>query len=217
MIDRYQPGLSSFSLTRKEEDIINEALTQKDPWNWKPGGKENLILDGVKNKIRKHHLSRHRDSCCYCRTNLHGAGPFMRDGEHVLPKHHPVFKAYSFTIWNLAVACKRCNIQYKGKKFDFVLEIDPARFTISENYLIIHPSFDLYREHISYLMHHSEDGTLVVYKIKEGSKKGEYTYEFFNLRELEVDSFNEVQGAYVAVAEGELALETRSLASKMGQ
>ena len=150
MPDRYLPALDAFILDENEKNAIAEALATVDPWGWEPGGAKQQAIAAAKVKIRDYHMARHQSRCCYCRVNLHGAGHFMTDREHLLPKSVPEFRSLSYTMWNLGIACKRCNMEYKKSKTDFVVALgNAAALKDSDNYRFIHPNFDLYREHLS--------------------------------------------------------------------
>lgn len=212
MPDPYQPALDSIVFTVDEQAAIAAALQTAKPWDWMPAGPQGGAISSVKQKIRDLHLARHGDRCCYCRKNLHGGGHFVIDREHVLPKSRAAFKLIVYEIWNLGIACKRCNMQYKKNKIDFV--VDPANaaaLQTSGNYRLIHPNYDLYKDHIRISSMQNDDVTIVKYT-KQGTEKGDYTYDYFNLKELEVGSYDVAQGAPQLENLGEGALEARLLA-----
>jgi len=218
VVDRYLPALDVFSLNEEEQAAIVEALATNDPWDWQPGGEKQAAIAAVKAKIRDYHMQRHNSRCCYCRVNLHGAGHFMTDREHVLPKSVPEYRPLSFTMWNLGIACKRCNMQYKGNKIDFVItQDDPASLEEADSYRFIHPNFDLYAEHLLRTSAEANDTVVVKYTVTPGSEKGAYTYEYFNLRGLEVGSFDEAQGVPMSDNLGDGARDVQSLVVKFGQ
>ncbi|MGY0798894.1 HNH endonuclease [Lysobacter sp. A286] len=218
MVDKYLPTLDAFTLTDDEQELLTSALATDDPWGWNPGRAQSKLLARVKAKIRDHHLQRHGNKCCYCRVNLHGGGPFMTDREHVLPKSIPAYRSLSYTMWNLGIACKRCNMEYKKGRTDFVVVPDDATlFAESANYRFIHPNFDLFRDHMSRLAQEVDEAVLVKYTAVPGSSKGAYTYDYFNLRGLEVNSFDQAQGLDSPDDFGEAVLEVRSLAEEFGQ
>ena len=218
MTDRYTPSLDSFELTINEQTAIEEALKTSDPWGWAPGGIHSAAITSVKLKIRQYHLQRHGSKCCYCRVNLHGSGAFMTDREHILPKSVAGYKPLTYTMWNLGIACKRCNMEYKGSKIDFIISpSDQTKIMTSEGYQFIHPNFDLYREHLSRHAQETEDLVIVKYTIVPGSIKGQYTYTYFNLRGLEINSFDQAQGLQPSENLSEVAIEARSLAATYGQ
>jgi len=218
MPDRYLPSLASFGLTAEEQAAVTLALASPDPWKWNPGAAQAELIVSAKNKIRDHHLLRHGEKCCYCRTNLHGTGHFTIDREHILPKSIAAYRGLSYEIWNLGIACKRCNMEYKKDKIDFVVSPqDTTLFGDGANYLFVHPNFDLYREHLSRSSLEEEESVLVKYTVVEESLKGAYTYEYFNLRGLEINSFDLAQGLDANDSLSEGALEVRSLADEYRQ
>lgn len=218
MVDRYLPALEAFTLTDPEQEAVAAALATGDPWAFDPGAAQSEAIASVKVKIRNYHLARHGNKCCYCRINLFGGGPFMTDREHVLPKSVANYRPLSYTMWNLGIACKRCNMEYKKNKVDFVVTADnPALLNSGANYRFIHPNFDLYSEHLSRSAMEADEAVLVKYTVLTSSPKGTYTYDYFNLRGLEIDSFDQAQGIERAEELGVFALEARELAETYGQ
>jgi len=218
LADPYVPRLDTILFGEEEQAVIAAALATQKPWNWKPGGGEEVTLTLVKGRIRDLHKERHGDRCCYCRFPLHGGGHFIVDPEHVLPKSRDSYRPLSFELWNLAIACKRCNMRYKGQKIDFVVDsANAGSFQDSANYRLIHPNFDLYKDHILFRIEMNDDATLVKYTKRPGSDKGDYTYSYFNLQEREVDSFDAGQGRDVQAQVGTGALEAQELAHQFGQ
>lgn len=213
MPDPYLPKLDEFTFTDIEKEVIASALLTQKPWDWEPSGELGEVLKSVKNKIRDLHMARHGNRCCYCRNNLMGGGPFVIDREHVLPKSIEAYKAFIYEVWNLGISCKRCNIEYKNNKIDFVIDPNDAEaLRTSLNYRLIHPNFDLYKDHIRFSRTQDDDITIVKYTKVPGSEKGNYTYDYFKLRDLEVGSFDEAQGVPVTDHLSEGGLEVRALA-----
>lgn len=213
MTDAYDPKLTTYTLDIAEEAAISAAMAADDPWDEK-----NDAIASVKAKIRALHLARHGSTCCYCRTNLYGGGHFMIDREHVLPKKK--YKGFTFAIWNLSVACKRCNMQFKGEQDCFVKnKLEGAPFEDGDNYDFVHPNYDEWELHLNRQAQQSNKKMLVKYMIMGGSAKGAYTYDYFALRELEVDSFDQGQGIETvpASAASEAMLEARAIARAFGQ
>lgn len=216
--DPYMPRLDACVFTDDEKSAIAKALATDKPWDWKPGGEDENSLRSAKAKIRHLHLTRHGNKCCYCRFPLHGGGHFVVDPEHVLPKSKDAYRSLAYTVWNLGMSCKRCNMQYKNSKIDFV--VDPtaaAAFQDSANYRLIHPNFDLYKDHISISLVITDDTALIKYTTHQGSEKGSYTYDYFNLREREVGTFDAAQGRDVPDELGNGAREAHELAREYGQ
>lgn len=217
MPDPYVPTLESLVLTDAENAAVAAALATARPWDWAPAGDSGAAIASVKRKVRDLHMARHRDRCCYCRKNLHGGGHFVIDREHVLPKSRAAYRLLAYEIWNLGIACKRCNMQYKRSKIDFVVDpTDGAALRTSVNYRLIHPNYDRYRDHIRIASYQDDDITVVKYT-KLGSAKGDYTYDYFNLRELEVGSFDVAQGAPDLADLGAGALAAKALAVEFDQ
>lgn len=216
--DPYLPGLDTVAFTDDELAAIAAALATEKPWDWKPGGAVEAVLVAVKAKIRDLHLARHGHRCCYCRFPLQGGGHFVIDREHILPKSVDAYRHLAYTVWNLGIACKRCNMQYKGAKVDFVIDGASApAFQDNANYRLIHPNFDLYKEHLSFRMEVNDDATVVKYTKQSGSDKGPYTYDYFNLRVREVGTFDDAQGLDVPEDLGAGALAAQELAREYGQ
>lgn len=218
MNDCYTPKLADFAFEAAEQELIVLALASEKPWDYKAGNAEDdARLDEIKEKILSFHLERHGWTCCYCKTNLHGAGPFMTDREHILPKGKASYKALSYTLWNLAAACKRCNMQFKRSGDGFVINgDDPAALLASGNYRFVHPNFDLWGEHLTRVAAQVNERNIVKI-LRRGTDKADYAYDFFHLQELEVDSFDAAQGLSGGTAEGVAAIEFLQIAANFGQ
>jgi len=178
-------------LSQEDKDIIIEAINAGgDIWN-------NKILKPVKAKIKNHHRGIQKESCCYCKKDTQGEFKMVLDIEHILPKSHPKFIEHMFTICNLSVSCKRCNMNIKRTRTDFVFDIDLAAENPCDSNLfkLIHPNSDNYYDHIQYIVEIANDCRLIKYIPVNSSTKGVYTYEFFHLSELEREALDESQGA----------------------
>ena len=219
MADPYLPALEDFELNADETAAVAKALEDDKPWDWKPEDQKELqALKSAKDKVLAYHLSRHGGNCCYCRLNLNGAGPYMTDREHILPKGKPLYKPFSYSIWNLAAACKRCNMQFKRSGDDFVVDPDDStKFQDSENYRFVHPNFDAYGKHLIRLQAQADTKNIVIFVKTPGSEKATYTHDFFALHELQVDSFDKAQGLEEENLETELAAKIRALAKEFDQ
>lgn len=219
MTDPYQPTLASFQFTLDEQGAVDAALKTSKPWDWKPAdATTKAALKSAKGRILDFHMQRHRGTCCYCKTILEGSGPFMRDREHILPKSKAAYRPYSYTIWNLAIACKRCNMQFKGSSTSFTIDAaDTTAFQSSANYLFVHPNFDDWEIHLTRVTLQVNAQSLVAFRRSLGSAKADYTYAFFGLAQLQVDSFDRAQGGRVGDQVSELARQVRELADSFGQ
>jgi len=191
MVDAYNPLLSALLFTPEEAAAIAAALSVESPWD-----EENVHIKSVKQKLKDHHLQRHRSTCCYCRTNLAGGGHYTIDREHILPKGNDNFKPLSFEIWNISVACKRCNMEMKRNKIDFLIDpLNQVALQAGANYRFIHPNFDKWEDYLCRVMVQFNEHVLVSYVVSdEPGEKGDYTHTYFNLTQLEVQSYDEAQG-----------------------
>lgn len=196
MTDPLTPLLSSFALSPDEVLAIEAALASTDPWKHEAPNlaTHKQCLKVLKDRLVALHLKRQKDKCCYCRKLIGGSGPFMRDREHILPKKK--FKKLTWSVFNLSVACKRCNMSIKGQKTDFVVDLSTIEDDVknADRYMIVHPNFDKWEDHLEVTHLQTNTGTLVHFKIISGSAKGTFTYEFFKLRELVVENLDGAQG-----------------------
>ncbi|WP_419175839.1 HNH endonuclease [Desulfosediminicola sp.] len=154
----------------------------------------NSKLKSVKKKIKDFCLTKNDDRCCYCGRNLHGEFSLVIDIEHILPKS--LFLKHMFTIKNLSASCKRCNMLLKKNKVDFLIKTSPIpkRLFRSKYYQFIHPNLDNYDSHLELLSVQSGRKRLIKYSVVNDSKKGSYTYDYFKLKVLELNSFDTAQG-----------------------
>lgn len=219
MPDAYLPTLDTFVLDANEVAAIAVALGEPDPWNYaSTDGAEAAALKSAKTKILDFHLLRHNWQCCYCRTNLHNAGPFMTDREHILPKGQAGFKPYSYEMWNLAAACKRCNMQFKGQSDAFVVDkTDAAKFQDGANYLFVHPNFDCWEHHLDRIEVATGGKRVVGFKFVSNDPKAHYTFSFFKLEELMMNTFDKQQQAPTQAQTTELGREVLELAERHNQ
>lgn len=175
----------NFPYSAIDRQSILEAFKDKKPWSAP-------CVDKLKKRIFAFHFERQRQLCCYCRCDLHGHTRIDVDIEHILPKRR--FKAHMFDSWNLSVACKRCNMSIKRQDTRFLDErATPSNLQASEAYLFIHPNFDHSEEHLSRQAAQCDSKRLIKYVIKNDSRKGAFTYDYFRLKELEIDSFDAAQ------------------------
>jgi len=104
-------------------------------------------LVNLKRHVKEHYLVKQAHTCPYCDQQWIVNHKGVWDAEHIISKNsHPQFM---FEPKNLCVACKDCNTA-KGEKN--VLR-DPTVDAVPDKpdaYLIAHPHFDNYKEHINY-------------------------------------------------------------------
>ncbi len=174
--------------TDNERELIKTSLEEgHKSWN-------NDCLENLKSRLKEHIKKRQNFVCCYCLRNLNGEFNFVIDIEHILPKSK--FTHFMFTLDNLAVSCKRCNMNIKGDKLDFIsCDVNASKNPFrSENYYFIHPNSDIFEDHIEYTMLQKGRKVFVFYNIINNSIKGRYSYDFFKLDRLVINCFDEAQG-----------------------
>ncbi|SIT04085.1 hypothetical protein SAMN05421786_104250 [Chryseobacterium ureilyticum] len=174
--------------TEDELNTIKQAISEGgDIWN-------NKILTPLKRKIKDYYRKKGKEQCCYCKRDFENEFNMIIDIEHILPKSHLLFKDYMFEIKNLNISCKRCNMNIKKDRTDFIVDISTIKpdYHISNKYHFIHPNFDSYFEHISYNIHIIDDKKLIKYITK--TEKGNYTYKYFLLDKIEIDTLSTAQG-----------------------
>jgi hypothetical protein len=158
------------------------------------GGKiwENDLLRELKTRIKQYYRTNLEEVCCYCRRDLTDEFNMVIDVEHILPKSK--YGEFMFEIGNLNISCKRCNMEIKREKDDFVVDTTSIRvdYTKPELYHFIHPNFEIYKDNMDYFRV-DVNGTRIT-KFSPKTEKGTYTYNYFQLCKLEINSLNEAQG-----------------------
>lgn len=159
------------------------------------GGKvwENELLKDVKTKIKDYYRNQLNEQCCYCRRNTTGEFRMVLDIEHIIPKTS--FPDYTFKVSNLSVSCKRCNMNIKGEDYSFIPDSSNLNklYNKSRAYKIIHPNLDKYFSHLKLMTIIFDDKKLIKYNVVDKSEKGKYTYDYFKLKELEINTLNDAQ------------------------
>ncbi|WP_414611574.1 HNH endonuclease [Stenotrophomonas muris] len=175
---------------------VDEARLIELAWNDGVLDWDSPHLRPVRMKIRNHHRLIQNDKCCYCRKSFLQGHPLEVDVEHILPKAK--YRGLAVALVNLTVACKRCNMQVKKERDDFIvgsLEFsDDGDVSDNSRYRIIHPNLDVYSEHINAIFVDVDNIVIRRYMILAGSSKGQATVEYFLLRNLEEDTLDEIQG-----------------------
>lgn len=194
----------------EESILIKRAHKSENIW----GGE---YLKPVRDKIKSFILN-DNSRCCYCWRSFRGEFKMVIDVEHILPSS--IFRDYCFDHRNLSLACKRCNMQIKNDKIDFLdgglkivgsnlkdkkkldryiskllgginIYFMPSLVFNSEYYKIIHPKLDVYTDNIKKISFSSGENEIVVYKCL--TDKGRYTFDYFKLSDLEVKNLDASQ------------------------
>lgn len=175
--------------TPKEVANIKSAVLQGHK-----GWDNNAKIKKVKDKIKDFSIAKTNERCCYCGRNIRGEFRMVLDIEHILPKS--LYLRYMFTMKNLSVSCKRCNMNIKKNRVDF-LE-DSISFTRkafkSKYYKFIHPNLDNFDAHLFLAGVQLGRNIIIKYHVVEDSEKGQFTYDYFKLDALEKNSFDQGQG-----------------------
>lgn len=203
MSDPYTPKLSSFKYTGAERKAIKWALKRDKPWTVDKLKKKSLTAQerifvtaivGFKNRVKEFHLKRQKNHCCYCGQNLRNR-PIEQDREHIIPKRKAT--PLTFSVFNLAVACKTCNMSVKKGKTSHLRGYrrnglhDAKVILSSKNYNIPHPNVHDRNDHIEHYSRTENGCTVTHYQPK--TKRGRFAYYFFKLDEQEEFSNTEEQ------------------------
>lgn len=160
------------------------------------GGKiwENPLLERFKTKLKNYYRGL-KNECCYCKRVFVGEFSYSIDIEHILPKSK--FKNLMFAPYNLNISCKRCNMRIKKSRTDFLVDSEKAKANPMDKtlYKIIHPNFEDYEKHIEFFVNIDNLKKIIKYNILSDSEKGKFTFEYFKLHELEIDTISQAQGA----------------------
>lgn len=187
------------SLTVEEHCAIKLALESESPWKHEGFDEPTKsALMSVKIKIKEFHLGKTNHKCCYCRRSLRDA-IIESDREHVVPKSR--CKSLAYDIFNLSIACKRCNMTYKGEKVDHLIRPEDieSEYKDPDSYRIPHPNIEDYEDHIVRNTIQCDRGEVTTYKCY--TDQGKFLYEFVQLEKLCVDEFDIAQGGKNAIEE----------------
>ena len=99
----------------------------------------------IRRSIKAHGIRSQSRRCCYCKEKVNSENFKMWEVEHVLPQSS--FPEFTFEPENLAVACPDCNT-IKSNKPTSKSKAYKRFPNSSASYLIVHPHFDVYADHI---------------------------------------------------------------------
>lgn len=158
---------SPYTLTSDDTKAIEKASNG----NPKKADWEKDTLKRFKERVRVHYRKQQNKKCAYCRMDISAATSYFPI-EHIVPKSlHP---EWMYEPLNLCIACANCN---SAKNNQEVLSNKNTTIlpTDSSGYIIIHPYYDRYFDHIEIV-----DGLLY----KGLTPKGTKTIEICNLTRI---------------------------------
>lgn len=120
-------------------------------------------VDNLKKSIKKHYLTEQKNVCNYCKQKIKSNHGRYWDIEHIIPRSS--VPEFMFEPLNLCISCIECNSAKSDKK---VTSSRAKRKYPNKgaDYLIIHPHFDDYNEHIIVI----KEGFYYVARDKKGEK-----------------------------------------------
>jgi hypothetical protein len=180
-------SIKSFSSQSDINNVLKAIGEGDDIWN-------NKLISGFKNGFKSYYRLKNNEQCCYCKRDTQDEFNMVLDIEHILPKSK--YRKFMFTKVNLSVSCKRCNMVIKGEDISFIENTNKvnAKYHKSNQYKFIHPNLDKYFEHLEYLCLIVNNQKIKKYVVVNSSAKGAYTYSYFDLMKLEIDSISKAQG-----------------------
>lgn len=192
-------------LSQADYDLITSAI--------KDGGRvwENEKINPVKNKIKEILRDLQSETCCYCKRNTKGEFKMVLDIEHILPKKH--YPKLMFAVTNLAISCKKCNMLVKKDDNQFIVDLTTieANPFDTNHYKFIHPNLDKYHTFLKRLAIEVDDTRIVKYIVVDNKSKGQYTYDYFRLKEFEQNDLNKIQGI------DETTIDTKNINNETAQ
>ncbi len=129
--------------TVKAYTDLDETSKSGDYWD-----KKDADIKKLKKHIKQHYLVVQDYTCVYCKQKIIVTHGMAWDIEHIIPKSP--YPKFLFEEENLVIACKDCNGTKKNKH----VLVNKKRKTFPKNskdYIIVHPHFDVYDEHIGRL------------------------------------------------------------------
>jgi uncharacterized protein (TIGR02646 family) len=146
MADINQP----FELTEAQKKFIEVKLGNAS-FTYKDWGEDDLVE--LKKAIREFYRNQQHGYCSYCRKDVSFHTPDNCHIEHIAPKSK--YRDFIFEVKNLCVICAECN---KIKRHQETIGVEPDTVKngkkrkmyprSSDAFLIIHPHFDNYDDHI---------------------------------------------------------------------
>lgn len=124
--------------------IIVDAF-ESLPENQQPGAYwSDPAVELIRAEIKDHYIAEQEYICIYCARQIITANKAQWDAEHIISREKA--PRFMFSPENLAVSCRDCNLA-KGSK-EVRTTMRKSLPNESKHYLIVHPHFDNYAEHI---------------------------------------------------------------------
>lgn len=189
-----------FRARKSERKAIRWALRFKDPWavdsKSSPVRKDRRAKEvtNFKRRLKEFHLLCQDNCCCYCKSELTGRN-IETDREHIIPKDD--VRSQTFNPYNLSVACKTCNMTFKGTKKTHIRGWRRFGRTLHKdilderNYNVVHPNIHYWHDHIDLLSEQSKGISVRIYF--PTTRRGRFTYDLLGLKEREVYRNREAQ------------------------
>lgn len=151
-------------------DIV-KAFNERSPEKKQASYWSENEISAVRKVIKDHYIKEQSQRCCYCQHQIQTNNNAVWDCEHIISRdNRPEFM---FEPRNLAISCKDCNIA-KAEQ-NVLRNKEQKTFPIKpENYLVVHPHFDVYVEHLLWF-------GPVVTPASSDSTKGATTIKMCNL------------------------------------
>lgn len=133
----FEKILIPYRFSEDDKKTIDANYHSSSDWS-------NSQLRPIKNKLKCYLRYLQDNKCCYCRQEL-GFDYRQVDIEHIVDKKK--HENFGFEIRNLALSCPACNSCKTDQKV-LVDENITSYPTDSNKFLIVHPYYDNYSEHI---------------------------------------------------------------------
>lgn len=134
--------MNAIRYTAEEILLINNKLNSL---NFSSNSWGDTDISVLKERIKSHYISEQNNKCSYCQQFIPSSNHRLWDIEHIIPRVDS--KNFMFEAENLCAACVDCN----GIKNDKKITTSRAQIRFprrSNQFLIIHPHFDNYNNHI---------------------------------------------------------------------
>lgn len=137
--------LKAIEFTKEQKALIKGVMESPEfnhvDWS-------NDSLESLRSSIRNHYRNAQNSLCCYCKNPVSLTSAANCQVEHIAPKSR--YKDFIFTAKNLCVVCADCNSAKQS--FDVIKPLPSnkkrTRYPTTSQFLIVHPHFDIYSEHI---------------------------------------------------------------------